>query len=155
QAIAQKYGGTVEPWTVRPEWKTLVRQPDHGWQVYTETDTLDVLIESHMLMSTNFERWKGSVCILRCDGQFITKDASGAVEGHACICPEKEERRELARRKPPEACEEVSRIVVMLEGIRGGQWRLDTRGFYAPAETRGLTKLLETCRVDSLVIPAQ
>jgi hypothetical protein len=156
ETIAQRYGGTVQPWTVRREWRGLVRAPAHAWEVYTTSDMLDVIIEANMLMTRHFEQWRGAACILRCDGETITKDATGRHLGQPCTCPEDPElRKELAKRKPPEACEQVSRLQVFLEGIPGGQWRVDTHGFYADAETRGLIALLRTSRVDQMLIPAR
>jgi len=156
EAVAERYGGTVQAWTVRPEWKTLVRAPQHRWEVYTESDTLEILIEASMLMTRNFERWRGAACILRCNGKQIVKDATGHLVGRDCICPsDPQERKALAAKKPPEACEQVSRIQVLLAGIRGGQWRLDTHGFNADAETRALTALLRACQAEHMLIPAQ
>jgi hypothetical protein len=156
-----RYGGHVQEWTVRPEWKGAVSAPEDRWELYTESDTLDILIRPDALMDTKFERWMGRVCVLRCDGHYIVKDGHGKLTGLACICPsDVDERRVLAKEKDPQtreprACEEMSRIVVLLEGLPLGQWRLNTQGFYAPAETRGLQDYLEACQVQSSIVPAR
>jgi len=48
----------------------------------------------------------------------------------------------------------VSRIVLMLDGVCSGHWRIDTRGFWGPAEIRGLQDLLEGCLVHRSVVKA-
>jgi hypothetical protein len=153
QMAAQKYGGEVRRWTVRPEWQGTVRAPDHAWELFTTTDRLDILMRPDSLMHTLYEQWEGPYCTLRCDGAYILKDARGKLVGLPCQCPSlPEQRKALALQG--QACQEVSRICVMLEGLPLGQWRLDTRGFYAPAEIRGLQDILRGCQVDQLVLPA-
>jgi hypothetical protein len=189
QMAAQKYGGEVRRWTVRPEWQGTVRAPDHAWELFTTTDRLDILMRPDGLMHTLYEQWEGPYCTLRCDGAYILKDARGKLTGLPCQCPSlPEQRKALALQG--RACQEVSRICVMLEGLPLGQWRLvqrvvntwrvsfcincricrclfttnslsiscarylDTRGFYAPAEIRGLQDILRGCQVDQLVLPA-
>jgi hypothetical protein len=151
-----RYHGTLREWTVRPEWKGTVPAPRHRWELYTEADSLDCIIHPSSLMHSTFERWQGGACVLRCDGQTIIKDAEGTRVGKPCLCPsDPQERKRLAKLKPPEGCDDCSRIAVILEGLKMGKWRLDTGGFYAPAETRGLQALLAECQLDGTLIPAQ
>ena len=150
---AHRYQGTVRPWVIRPEWKESVRPPDHQWELYTESDTLDILVRADGLMDTLYEQWDGPYCTRRCDGQFILHDGYGKLTGLQCQCPlSLEERKTLATQG--KACTAVSRLVVMLEGLPLGQWRLDTRGDNTPAEVRGLQDILGLCGVGGAVLRA-
>lgn len=155
--IAQRYGGQVQAWTVPPDWKDLAPPPEQAWEVFTESETLDILFHPASVLHTTWEEWRNGYCVLRCNGQYIVKDGTKDQRvGEPCHCPsEPQERRLLAAKKPPEACEEISRIAVFLEGIPVGQWRLDTRGFYAPAEIRGLQDIMEACEVTDTLVRAQ
>ena len=156
---AQKYGaspqhgGGVRPWIVPPEWKDRVQTPDHRFELYTEADTLDILIRADALMDTQFEQWDGAYCTRRCTGEFITFDGYGKLEGLECQCPPTLDARK-ALAAEGKACIAVSRLCVMLEGLPLGQWRLDTRGDNTPAEVRGLQDILAACGVGQTVLKA-
>lgn len=153
QLAATKYQGEVRRWTIRPEWQEQVRTPDHQFELYTESDTLDVLIRADALMGTQFEQWDGAYCTRRCTGEWITFDGYGKLEGLECQCPtDLGERKLLATQG--KACMAVSRLCVMLEGLPLGQWRLDTRGDNTPAEIRGLQAILADCGVGTTMLRA-
>jgi hypothetical protein len=44
---------------------------------------------------------------------------------------------------------------VFLEGVPVGEWRLSTKGFYAPAEIRGLQDIMRACEVADMLVRAQ
>ena len=149
------YGGEVQPWRIPPEWKDLpqMRTPDHQFELYTTTDTLNVLMRGDSLLDTSFEMWDGAYCARRCDGEYILHDGHGALTGMECQCPsDPEQRKALAAQG--KACLAVSRIAVLLEGMPVGQWRLDTRGDNTPAEVRGLQDMLAGCQVSQAVLKA-
>lgn len=152
---AQKYHGTVQEWTIRPEWQSLpqMRQPDHKFELFTASDTLDVIIRADGLMDTQWEQWDGAYCTRRCTGEFITFDGYGKLEGLECQCPMNVETRKALAAKG-QACMAVSRLCVMLEGLPLGQWRLDTRGENTPAEIRGLQEILAGCGVGTAMLRA-
>jgi hypothetical protein len=153
QLAATKYGGEVQRWTIRPEWQERIPTPDHQFELYTTSDTLDILIRADALMNTQFEQWDGAYCTRRCQDGFITFDGYGKLEGLECQCPDDLlKRKELAAQG--KACSAVSRLCVMLEGLPLGQWRLDTRGENTPAEVRGLQDILESCGVGATMLRA-
>jgi hypothetical protein len=153
QLAAKKYGGEVQRWTIRPEWQERIPTPDHQFELYTTSDTLDILIRADALMNTQFEQWDGAYCTRRCSDGFITFDGYGKLQGLECQCPaDLMQRKELAAQG--KACSAVSRLCVMLEGLPLGQWRLDTRGENTPAEVRGLQDILESCGVGSTMLRA-
>jgi hypothetical protein len=155
EAAAMRYGGTVREWAVPVEWRERVRPPDHRYELFTTADTLDVIMRGDSLMTTYFEQWRGAYCVRRCDGRTIIKDGEGKLTGRPCQCPEDpQERRRLAREKPPQACDEKSRITLLLEGLPLGQWRLDTGGFYAAAEIRGLQAIMRGADVGDCLVKA-
>ena len=150
---AKRYGGEVRPWQYPPDWLGLkqIRKPDHRYELLTETATLDVILHGEGLMTTDFEIWEGPYCTRRCDGTFIVKCGYGKMQGLECQCPsDPQERRRLAQEG--KACEAVSRITVILPGMSLGQWRLDTRGFYAPAEIRGLQYFLRCASMGNVAL---
>ena len=89
EAAARLYGGEVQPWTIRQEWKNLpqMRQPDHRFELYTTSETLNVVIRADSLMDTQYEQWEGAYCTRRCDGAFISFDGYGKLQGMECQCP--------------------------------------------------------------------
>ena len=155
--VAAHYGGTVQAWTIPDEWRNLPGStPTHAWEVFTTSETLDVIFHPAGVMHTSWEEWQGGVCVLRCNGQFIIKDGKGQRVGQPCRCPsDPKERGRLAAKKPPEACEEFSRISLFLEGVPALMWGLSTKGFYAPAEIRGLQDIMQACEVADMLVRAQ
>lgn len=156
EVAARHYGGTVDAWSVPPEWKDKVPPPEQAWELFTTSDVLNILFHPAGVIQTSWEEWQGGYCVLRCNGQFIIKDGTGKRVGEPCRCPEDPQaRKALAAKRPPEACEEISRIAVFLEGVPVGEWRLSTKGFYAPAEIRGLQQIMAACDVGDMLVRAQ
>lgn len=157
ELVARHYGGTVQAWTVPDEWRDFGAAPTHSWEVFTTSEVLNILFHPDGVMDTSWEEWQGGLCALRCNGQFIVKDGTGkGRKGEPCRCPsDPQERKRLAAKKPPEACEEISRIAVFLEGVPALLWRMSTKGFYAPAELRGLQDIMRACEVADMLVRAQ
>lgn len=157
ELVARHYGGAVQAWTVPDEWRDFGAAPTHSWEVFTTSEVLNILFHPDGVMDTSWEEWQGGLCALRCNGQFIVKDGTGkGRKGEPCRCPsDPQERKRLAAKKPPEACEEISRIAVFLEGVPALLWRMSTKGFYAPAELRGLQDIMRACEVADMLVRAQ
>jgi hypothetical protein len=118
EAVAEKYGGTVEPW-------------EHGFQVTTTSDRISVMlpprgtVESHSLW---YELWSGGGIERRCDGETALV---GGQDGQ-CVCD-------------PDArmCKPTLRVSFLLPDLPGlGVWRLETKGYNAAAELPGTLNLL-------------
>lgn len=144
-AAAQVYGGTVEEWVLPEAWKGKGTKPDHKYRLYTTSNILKIVFRASQLIDTTRERWEGAWCVRRCNGRTITFDGyDRSLIGRTCDCPEDHvARKELATRG--KACQEVSRIQVQIYDLPYGYWRLDTRGYFGPAEMRDLYDYLETC----------
>ena len=157
ELVARQYGGTVQAWTVPDEWRDFGAAPTHSWEVFTTSEVLNILFHPDGVMDTSWEEWQGGLCAVRCNGQFIVKDGTGkGRKGEPCRCPsDPQERKRLAAKKPPEACEEIARIAVFLEGVPALLWRMSTKGFYAPAEIRGLQDIMRACEVQDMLVRAQ
>jgi hypothetical protein len=135
RAAAELYGGTPEQW--RDE-----------WQVYTEADTLDVLVIPGQALSQWYELWEGGECKRRCDGR-------QQADGSRCECPaDYDERREHAAKGA--ACKPTTRLSVVLPRVPGiGQWRLESHGFYAAQELAASAGLLEQATARGILLPAR
>ena len=157
EVAARRYGGTVQAWTIPQEWRDeKIPPPEHTWELFTTSEVLDIVFHPGSVMTTSWEEWQGGYCMVRCNGQYIVKDGLKDRVGDPCKCPDDPQaRKALARKTPPEACEEISRVAVFLEGIPLGQWRLETKGFYAPAEIRGLQDIMQACEVTDMLVRAQ
>jgi len=121
---AEIYGGTVRQW-------------DDQWELFTDSDILDVAVVPGQAISQSYELWgqktKGAkkspvICLRRCDGTFETKS-----EG-PCLCAQEEDQ----------SCKPTTRLSVVLTRIPGlGVWRVESHGWNAAAELAGSVQLLE------------
>jgi len=140
--VASLYGGTVKPWEGEG-----APVDEHGrathFEVYTEANSLDVLIPTMSAVALSYEVWSASGCQRRCTGTVIQDCATNLdLIGKACICPADDlERADQAQRGA--ACLRILRLNVLLPDVPGlGTWRLETKGFYAAAELLGTLDLL-------------
>ncbi len=135
QAVADKYGGTAEPWPDAPDGEGY-------WQVATDANELDIILppvysdadgSSTTTWSQWFEMWSGGGCQRRCDGE------TEMLSGQRCLCRAAvEENGEDARE-----CQVTTRVSFMLPEIPGlGVWRLDSKGWNAATELPGTLELL-------------
>jgi hypothetical protein len=136
---AELYGGEVRQW---------VDAPGEGiqWELYTDVDTLDVLIPPGSL-SQSWEMWSGGGCLRRCSGA-TTED------GEVCKCPaDLAERSALAGRG--KACKAMTRLSVVLPRLPDvGVWRVTTSSLHAGIEMPGTVDLLEGALENLRLIPA-
>jgi len=143
---AQLYGGTVEPWADAPN-------PDQ-WELYTDVNSMDVLIPTASAVSVSYEIWSRGGCALRCDGAFISHSARPEQVGLACVCPIDEQAR-LDQAKDGKACARILRLNVLLPDLPGmGAWRLETKGYYATAELLGTLEMLQGVGMERTIIEA-
>lgn len=140
--IADLYGGEVT------EWEQDMPPPLHQrqWQVYTESNTIEVVLPTAQSISHSYERWANRVCTWRCDGTTIT---------YAPLQPEKELQPCECADEQENACPLVFRLSVLLPDISGlATWRLDTHGYYAASEMLGQIRLLEQQGAGQALVPA-
>ena len=91
EAIAELYGGEVEPWADAP-------QEGENWQVTTESNRLHIALPPGDVLSQFWELWSGGGCKRRCDG------FDQLLVARKCSCPKDlNERAELASKNPPQA----------------------------------------------------
>jgi Recombination directionality factor-like len=132
EQVSELYGGGVEEWTDAP---TEHRQ----WEILTDSDTLNVALVPGQLFSQYHEMWTSAGCRRRCDGR------RNLIDDTPCACPpDPEERKRLAAKSKPEACKLVTRMNVILHELEDlGVWRLETSGYYAGGELRGVAELVQ------------
>ncbi len=128
---AAAFGGTVTEWTA-PAGKQ--------WQVFTTTDSLDVIVPpSDLSFTQNYELWSAGGCKRRCDG--VTE----LLGDQACVC-------DPADRE----CDIHTRLSVMLRDLPGlGVWRLDTQGWYAASELNGAVQIIAMAAGRGALLPAR
>lgn len=120
EAASRAYGGEPGAWKPGP------KEPQQ-WEVITEQTEIDIIIPPTSFLDQWYERWAQSGCERRCDG--VTE----VIQMRQCPCANDSER----------SCDRVTRLMVMLPALEGlGQWRLETRGFYASEELSGIAALL-------------
>lgn len=149
-AIAELYGGTVRDW-------------ENEFEVITERSAIDVTIPPRdQIISQWYEMWSKGGCARRCDSQ---REKIGA---GPCLCPHATdpddtamveaaamERARLASLNPPQACEVVTRISVMIPDLPGlGVFRLDTRSYYAAIEIGDAAAVMQVARDRGIFLAA-
>lgn len=136
ESAAEVYGGTVQPWET---------ERGRQWQVYIESNALDVVVAPAEAFSQWYEMWTGGGCARRCNGMLMeTRDGKDVRDdGIDCMCPEDQgERLELAKRGM--ACKPTTRLSVWLPRLTGlGVWRAETHGFYAASELPASVSFLQ------------
>ena len=143
---AQLYGGEVRPWDDAPN--------GNQWELYTDANSLDVLIPTASAVSVQYETWSRSGCMLRCTGDFVTHSTQPEQVGGECLCPQDEQQR-TDQAKDGKACARILRLNVLLPDLPGmGCWRLETKGFYATAELLGTLEMLQETGLGHTVIEA-
>ena len=130
--IASVYGGEVREWS-----GPLAPKDEHGrsmqFELYTKTNTIEVIIPTLSAATLTYERWSGGGCTLRCTGEMITHCTDVKRVNTPCTCDDDMEDK----------CPSVLRLNVILGAFSGlGVWRLDTHGYYAAAELQGTLDML-------------
>ena len=132
RAIAEMYGGVVQPWSGAPV--------GEQWEVVTDTRVLDVIVPPvDLAFSQWMELWAGGGCSRRCDGQ------RNVITDQPCICdPDSPE------------CKPTTRLGVILTGLDGiGIWRLEIHGWNGAQELLGSIEVLRTMQSRGAMIPAR
>lgn len=149
-AIAELYGGQVQPWN--GEFEVITRESVIGVTVPPRDEVI----------SQGYEMWSKGGCARRCDSQVEQ------ISGKTCLCPHSEDpddleqvafaarkRAELAGMNPPQACKLITRINVMLPDLPGlGVFRLDTHSYYAAVEIGDAAVLMQAARERGVFLPA-
>jgi|GEM_PF-3053420 hypothetical protein len=113
-AAAKLWGGVVGDW-------------EGGYELLTETDTLEVLVPPNAFTSY-MEAWTAGGIQRRCDG--LTE----LITGDECLC----------NADGDQVCEPSTNLRVLLPQLPGiGSWRLATKGWTAAAELQGTVELLQ------------
>jgi Recombination directionality factor-like len=137
---AEEYGGQVAEWCDAPAGSGT------QWEVFTTTDTLEVLVPPDAL-SQSWELWSGAGCSRRCNGVAMST-------GEACQCPADLEER-LTLSKKGQACKPTSRLNVVLFRLPDiGVFRCDAHGVNAAMEWPATVALLDSLRDRGQLIPA-
>lgn len=151
---ASLYGGEVRPWEGEGAPRDDYGRPTQ-WEIYTQANSLDVLVPTMSAISLDYELWSAAGCQRRCNGVTISHcPLKDAVVGQRCLCPEDDlARAEQAR--VGKACARILRLNVVLPDLPGmGTWRLETKGFYATAELLGTLDLLRESGAEHAIIEA-
>lgn len=142
EAAAQVYGGEVGPWDNAPGEATQ-------YQLYTTSDTLDIIVPPAGALSQWYEMWSGGGCQRRCDG--VTEQLTG----ESCMCPADADlrRTEAAKGK---ACKITTRLSVILPNIPDiGMWMLECHGYYGAVELAGAEEILRMANANGRMVPAR
>lgn len=125
--IAELYGGHVQPW-------------DNGQsEVVSRSEEIPIVLPPEPLGSgPQYELWKGSTCVRRCDGvsAWIPASNPDGVElvEVPCVC---EENQALD-------CKPTTRLSVILPEVRfGGVWRLDCKGWHGTNELPAMVSTVQ------------
>lgn len=169
EAAADRYGGDPHVWEGSPS-------EAEEWEVFTEADTIPILIQPGEVLQQYYEMWTGGGCQRRCDGR------TEILTMKPCICADElgfdvtsdelnlespyynehrqdelaKARREAAAERTPKACKPTTRLRVILAELPGvGTWRLESHGYYAAVELAGVAQLLEEATLQGRALPAQ
>jgi len=108
-------------------WGGVVGEWEGGYELLTETDTLEVLVPPNAFTSY-MESWTAGGIQRRCDG--LTE----LTTGEECLC----------NADGDQVCEPSTNLRVLLPQLPGiGAWRLATKGWTAAAELQGTIELLQ------------
>lgn len=140
EAAAAVYGGKPQAW-------------NDQWEVFTEADTMDIVLRPGQPIDQWYELWSGGGCVRRCNGEVdILSDApcgsapstidTGNGKRTIPACPrDPADRRDVAAAGM--ACKPTTRLSVILPAIPDlGSWRLESHGYYAAVELAGTVSVL-------------
>lgn len=136
------YGGEVREWKNAPV-------DGENYELFTDTDALDIVVPPGYLLSQDYELWAGSGCKRRCDGETQKGNL------RPCQCPADLAER-MAMAKDGKACTPATRLSVMLPVIPDlGVWRLESHGYYAATELQASYKVLQIATLKGSYVRAQ
>lgn len=152
-AAAEAYGGDVNHWVDAPT------GPNSQYELYTESDTLDVAIPPlgpgasiDTVFSQWMEMWTRGGCTRRCDGE------ENILDGTPCVCPVDDPEAMKAGRssKLPTTCAMTTRMSVLLYKVPDlGVWKMETHGYYAAVELRPAVNALDMAQRSGSPQPAK
>lgn len=130
------YGGDVKPWVGAPEGADQ-------FELYTDSDTLNVLVPPGQALSQWLEAWQRGLCARRCDGE------TEVITGEPCVCA-----AETAHPKDYR-CRPTTRLSVVLSDVPSvGVWRCELHGWHGATELLGMATLLEDAGLAGRIVPA-
>lgn len=136
--LAARYGGEPRPWN---EPRAAVRD---GWELYTESDTLDVYLPAGAL-SVWYEHWTAAGNQRRCDGLECTipsPDPNEATRDVPCICARQDEQ----------LCKPKTRLAVALPGLPfRGVWRFESGSWNVADEMSAFEPLVQQVQVGGVL----
>jgi hypothetical protein len=139
ETLAAQYGGTPQPWD---EPKASVQGQ---WEVFTEADTIDVLLPADDALSVWYEKWAGSGCERRCDGLVCTLPNAGPDgddEEAACLCS----------KQGIMSCSVKTRLNVVLPGVNFmGVWRYESTSWAVADEMSAIEPILQSVQARGIL----
>jgi len=132
EQAAEKYGGTVKPWTA---------PTGEQWEVVTTSTELPVLVMPAYSLNRQYELWEGpSKCSRRCDGVTEWKSEQ------PCPCNAQGKDR----------CELHTRLTVVLPELSTMLgWRLESKGINAASELDTSLELIRGISRGAPFVPAR
>jgi Recombination directionality factor-like len=132
------FGGELREWKGAPG-------DGQQWELYTETNRLDVFVPTLMAVSVTYEKWNNGGCALRCDGTNVLWDVDKPRgETYPCVCTNDNMICGAQR---------VMRLNVQLPDLPGlGVWLFHSSGFYATSELLGTFHQLTAMGVSHSII---
>lgn len=120
-------------------WGGEVREWDGQWELYTERESLPIMVTPETQASLWYELWSAGGCQRRCDG--VTEMLSD----EACLCDA--DARE---------CKPSLRFSVLLPDLPGiGSWLVQSHGVNAAREIPGTLALLSSLTSQGVLVPAR
>lgn len=131
EQAAVAFGGKVAEWEA---------PAGAQWEVITERSELDVIVPpADLSFSQAYELWSAGGCQRRCDG------VNEEIGQRPCVC-------DPAARE----CDIHTRLSLLLTDLPGfGVWRLDTQGYYAATELRGVLDIIHIAAGVGRLLPAR
>lgn len=124
---ATEYGGTVEAW------HDDAASPPDQWELYTDTDTIDVIVPLASPLQVYYEKWHGSICEKRLDGRREVR--TGEVLNDQLLS---DDDAEVAAWCARHEVTPTARFHVMLPHVQTlDLWVVETRGVNAIKTVRG------------------
>ena len=136
-AFADTYGGDVSPFTDKAS--------RDRYQAYLPTTSVAIMVLPGQSLQQWWERYRGSVCDRRCDGETETKS------GKACQCPLDID----ARIKDKQACAPTTRVSVLCPDVAVvGSGSFVTHGLIAAETLPQSIAVAEAALSRGLMVPA-
>lgn len=128
ERAATLWGGELRQWEGRPG----------EWELYTERDTLPIMLMPGHAPTTWLELWSQGGCQRRCDG------VHELLSDGPCLCGDERE------------CRPTTRLSVLLPDLPGiGCWTITSTGWHAAAELAGCAELIQRAAAQGILLPAR